>query len=290
MSTVTEVVSFNGGNIPNVPRYKVSEIYEDHSFNCRGRVSPIDVIPLQNNIKTVGLLSPIVLQNLPPNLIATNPGKKFRLVAGYRRMAAIRGLGWTEVPGILRDEVDEDQIRAINLIENLERSDLNILQEAKAVEYYIKKGYRPEKICDLLKQSRPWLQVRVDLLALEPEIQAEAATGLLTQQQIKDIKNLGTKEERFDAVKTIKNRKLLGDKNIKVGKVRFNPNSKKRRDPHQIGWILEHLLDTVGEGLHTRMLAWANGNITDGEMFAAIKEHAETIGKLYHIPNDPFNS
>lgn len=295
MSTVVnnnnkvDIDTFNGNNIKETPKYPISEIYEDHTFNCRGRVSPLDVIPLQSNIKNVGLLSPVVIQNLPSNLKASLPGKKYRLVAGYRRMAAIRGLGWTEVPAILRDEVDEDQIRAINLIENIERSDLNILQEAQAIEYYVKKAYRPEKICELVNQSRTWLQVRLDLLALEPEIQAEAATGLLTQSQIKAIKNMGTKEERFEAVKTIKNRKMLGEKNIKVGKTQFNPNTKKRRDPHQIGWLIEHLLDTVGEGLHTRLLAWANGNISDGEMFAAIKEYANENDKLYHIPNEPFN-
>src|SRR5688572_22732821 len=110
----------------------VEEIFYDPSFNCRGIIAGHTVVTLAQDIEKHGLHQRIIIHTY--NEV---PGKKYRIIAGHRRFLACRANKWPKIPCKVLDGLSELQQRTINLKENVERQELNILQEAKGIEPYL---------------------------------------------------------------------------------------------------------------------------------------------------------
>ena len=91
-------------------------------FQPRREFQPAELKELQASLAASGLLQPITVRTTPG-------GKGFQLVAGERRLRAATALGWTEIPATVR-EVDDRALLTLALVENLQRSDLNPIEEA----------------------------------------------------------------------------------------------------------------------------------------------------------------
>jgi ParB family chromosome partitioning protein len=261
----------------------LSEIYSSDDFNCRGTISFIDVVDLAKSIEKDGLLSPIVVQSA--SNINLPPGYKYRIIAGHRRFIAFRVLKRETIPAMVRNNLSEVQARLLNLGENLKRSALNIMQEATAVRKLRDLGLTQEIIASELQISRGWVQVRFNLLDLPEAIQKEAAAGILNQAQIKQIYSLKDPDQQYAAVKKIKNSQVQGIRGIDVGKkAEEKPFTRKRRSKVQVQEMIDYLGEHVGYGLHTRVLAWANGAISTADLYFDIKDESDKQGKPYTIP------
>ncbi len=126
---------------------------------------------LSASIIAVGLLQPIVIRE-------TSRG--YELVAGERRLRAARLAGLQVVPAILREVGDDDMLRDA-LIENLQRVDLNPLEEAAALRQLVDDfGATHEEIAEKVGKSRAAVTNALRLLALAPEVQARIASGVLS--------------------------------------------------------------------------------------------------------------
>ena len=268
----------------------INEIYVDSEFNCRGDIAPIDVVDLAKSIESVGLQSPVSVQLLPANLNKPDLDRnvhKYRLVMGHRRLTACKILKYKTIPAFVKTELTDVQAQILNLQENLERKDLNKLQEAKAIEKFKRAGYTLAEVAKLVGMSTGWVQIRYNLLELEPEIQQAAAADLITQEQIKDLYSLPNKEQRFEAVKRIKDSRLRGDKKaIKIKEPKRNILAKRPRQREEIFEMITHIIQSLGAGLHTRTLAWAAGEINTLELYQDIKEEAAEKGIVYTIPRE----
>lgn len=288
---LTDSVCSNHGIQPDpiteytVLHIEMSKIYSDGEFNCRGSILPMDIIDLAKDIEKNGLQFPIAVQ---PARDVSNPlpeGFDFRIVAGHRRFESLRILKKTEIPAMIKIGLDEIQARLLNLGENLKRKALNLLQEAKAIKRLRDLGLNRRQVSEELGVSTSWVQVRFNLLDLPEEIQEEAAAGLLNQYQVKQIFGMPTKEEQFEAVKKIKDARVRGEKGISVGKSPISdPHKKKRQAKNTVQEMIDHMGQTVGFGLHTRTLAWANGEISSAELFQDIKHFANEHNTDYEIP------
>ena len=211
-----------------VTEIPISKIFNDVDFNCRGKILPIDVIDLVKDIQLNGLQFPIAVQ--PVYDVTTDIGDfDYRIVAGHRRFVAFNVMGEDTIPVMIKRGLSEQQARLMNLNENLKRQDLNLLQEAKAIERLRLLGMNRREVGENLGVSTSWVQVRYNLLDLPDEIQMEAAAGLLNQQQIKQIFGLRDTERQFEAVKKIKNARLRGEQGISVGKTPAQDPFKKKR-------------------------------------------------------------
>ncbi len=256
------------------------EIYCDNDFNCRGPIPPIDVVDLARSIELNGLQQPITIQ--PWDKM---PGKKYRIVSGHRRFQAHRIIPLVTIPAIIKEGMDELTARKLNLEENIKRKDLNILQEARALKPFCDAGWTQDLMCGQLNQSRGWLQARIALLQLPEEIQQEAAAGYLTQEHIKQLATLKHKELQFEAVKKIKSAKINNEKGrIRVAPKKANPLAKRVRDRTEGFAMMETIQDVLGNGFHTRCMAWILGEIADIELYRDIKEEAQKQGKNWQIP------
>lgn len=126
---------------------------------------------LSASIKAVGLLQPIIVRR-------TNQG--FELVAGERRLRASKLAGLSSVPAILREVGDDDLLRDA-LIENLQRVDLDPLEEAAALRQLVDDfGATHEEIAEKVGKSRATVTNSLRLLSLAPEVQARIASGVLS--------------------------------------------------------------------------------------------------------------
>jgi ParB family chromosome partitioning protein len=268
--------------IENLP---LSEILIDNDWNCRGPIAPYEIAELVKDIDKRGLLQPVIVA---PHGV---DGFKYKLIAGYCRAYAHKLLRKTEIQAVVHpDLVDEIEARTINLSENIQRKDLNLLQEAKALGRFTALGLTEEDIAERIGKSRGWVQVRTMLLKMPEDIQKNVAAGLITQKQIRGLYTLYTRAELtgntdplYEAVRKIKNARENG-KTIDVAPSRRKLTSKRHRKRPEIFKMIEHLLDTVDAGLHTKALAWAAGEINTYEFYEAVQTFAEENGIEYEKP------
>lgn len=127
---------------------------------------------LADSIKELGVLQPILVQQ--------NKGR-YQIIAGERRFRAARLAGHQRIPCIVRDFSDEEKMEAA-LIENLQREDLNPMEEAQAVRALMDKcGYTQEKAAQRLGRSRPAVANLLRLLTLPEDIKQLIQAGKLTE-------------------------------------------------------------------------------------------------------------
>ena len=145
---------------------------------------------LSQSIKNNGIFQPIVV-------ISDKEKKgKFKIVAGERRWRAAQLANIHEVPIILRDDLSSDKIVEISLLENLERTDLNPIEEAKGYEDLIKEyNYTQEKVAKMFSKSRPYITNFLRLLTLPDEIKSYIVDGKLTVGHARAIINIENPQE-----------------------------------------------------------------------------------------------
>jgi len=259
------------------------EIFSDDDFNCRGRIAPIDVVDLARSVEANGLQSPIIVQPIQ------HPQYKYRIISGHRRFAAVNiVLKAKTIECIVREGLDELTARKLNLEENLKRKDLNILQEAKAIEHFKHAGWTEEEIASEIGMSRGWVQIRGMVLSLPSDIQIQIAAGFLTQEQIRQVYTLKTDEQRYEAVRKIKDAKMAGEKPVKIKPPKSPKDyiAKRPRQREEIFQFVELIIDLVGGNFATRCLAWSAGEISDLEVHRDLKELCEERGVRYEIPGE----
>ena len=140
----------------------------------RKEFDPQALEDLSSSIKVQGVLQPILVRPLPG-------GKDgFELVAGERRTRASKMAGLKEIPALVRNLTDMETL-AIALIENLQREDLNAIEEARGFQQLLKDfGLNQEELARQVGKSRSALANSLRLLNLPDEIQADIQSGVLT--------------------------------------------------------------------------------------------------------------
>jgi len=248
----------------------LAQIYVDQQFNCRGVLTAMDFEDLAADIKANGQMMPGVVAPIDrPDM----PNKKFMLVVGFRRFFACKT---AEVPFYkamvdTRAGQDRQFARLMNLRENLKRKSLNILQEALAIRPLVNGGMGRNTIAQELGVTPGWVQIRTMVLEFPTDIQAEFATGLITQPQIRELYTIlkyGAPDELYAAFRKIKEGRLQGKSFIKLDKPKGKQDLKRVRPKQEIMEKLVNLTPIVGAGYHTRLAAWCAGEVSDGEISA----------------------
>lgn len=126
---------------------------------------------LTASVKQYGILQPLIVQK---------SGKKFRIIAGERRFRAAKQAGLKEVPVIIRDYSGQ-QAAEIAIIENVQRADLNPVEEAMAYQTLIDDyGLRQEDIAERVSKNRTTITNALRLLKLTESVREMVAQGLLS--------------------------------------------------------------------------------------------------------------
>ena len=134
---------------------------------------------LAESIKSYGILQPLIVRNIE--------GGRYELIAGERRLRASKIVGLEKVPVIIRDYTDA-QMSEISIIENVQRENLNVIEEAQAYDRLIKEfGHTQEIVAAKIGRSRSHISNMLRLLKLSPTVRALIAKGLLTLGQARPL-------------------------------------------------------------------------------------------------------
>lgn len=158
-----------------------------------------ELAELSDSIKQNGILQPLLVRK---------KGAKYEIVAGERRYQAAKLAGLTEVPVIIKD-IDDDEVFKLALIENLQRSDLSPLEEARGYKQLIKeRGLTQDETAKLVSKSRSAITNTLRLLDLPEEVQQFVEDGLLSAGHARAILAVPSVEGRIKLAKKVVDEKL----------------------------------------------------------------------------------
>ncbi len=175
---------------------------------------------LANSISEHGVIQPII--------VVEGENGYYSIIAGERRWRACRLAGLSEIPAIVRT-YDELQIAEVALVENLQREDLNPIEEALGYKTLMEKfSMTQDKVSERVGKSRSNIANMLRLLALEDEIKEMLAQNKLTMGHARALLALPEGEERVKAAKKIVSEGLTVRQAEDLGK-ESSKNPKKPR-------------------------------------------------------------
>lgn len=269
---------------------KVARTKCDHSFNCRGRISRDDCVELARDIKENGLDFPIHVQPY------SEGDYDFRIISGHRRFTAFQINGEDTIPAVVRvDLADEIEAREANLRENIQRSDLNIVQEADAISFFIVKGYNVTQVAEKIGKSNGWVEVRRRLVHLPEFVRRAAQEGTVNQGHINQLwKYRNDSEKMSELIRRIKEKAEQGERAIVIREeVQIEDFAKVRRPkPHELNDFLEVVAGMVTNKLDQpeyfahRILSWCAGYISQAQLYVSLRRECERLGLPFTPPSD----
>ena len=154
--------------------FKIIQIkdIQKNPYQPRKEFSEEKIQELAQSIKENGLIQPIIVRK--------SPVLGYEILAGERRYRASIAAGLSEVPVIVKQLSDQDMMLH-SIIENLQRENLNPIEEAKAYQSLIDKGFTHTEIAEKMGKSRPYITNLVRLLGLPKHILTEVESGKLSQ-------------------------------------------------------------------------------------------------------------
>ena len=219
------------------------------------------MIDLTESIKKRGVLQPLLVRQL---------GDGYELIAGERRLRASTAAGLSEVPVIIMEANDNDSLE-VALVENLQREDLNILEEAEGYEVLSAKfNLTQEQVAARVGKARASVANTMRIMALPAEVKQFIAADQLSAGHAKLLAGIEIKEEQIlFAKRTVKEN--LSVRNLekivqKARRVPRKPRAKRDDIPHDhLAYLSDKLHKHFGTGIRIipcRTLA--NGKKTRG--------------------------
>ena len=163
----------SGGELQTLPATEL----QPGRYQPRTRMDPGSLEELAASIKTQGVMQPILVRRLEGPQGGLFDAKRYEIIAGERRWRAAQIAGLAEVPCLVRDIPDEAAL-AMSLIENIQREDLNPLEEAGGIQRLIDEfGMTHQQAAEAVGRSRPAASNLLRLLQLAPQVQELLMAG-----------------------------------------------------------------------------------------------------------------
>lgn len=213
---------------------------------------------LADSIKQFGMIQPLIVQK---------KGKYYVIIAGERRWRAARMAGLKEVPAIIKD-YSPQEIMEIALIENLQREDLNPIEEAMAFQNLIKEfNLKQDEIAERVSKSRVAVTNSMRLLKLNNKVQQMIVDGMITSGHARALLGIEDEELQYKAALKIFDEKLSVRETEKLVKELLVPPTVK-----------EEVATTQAENLIYKNLEEKIKNIIGSKV--NIKRKANDKGKI----------
>lgn len=153
-------------------------------FQPRKEFRPEDLADLESSLRTSGLLQPISVRPA-----AGNAG--YELIAGERRLRAAQKLGWTEIPAVVK-EIDDQALLSLALVENLQRTDLNPIEEAEGYQRLIQEfDLTQQEVASAVGKDRSTVANILRLLALPASVRRLVWEGAISLGHARALLSLG---------------------------------------------------------------------------------------------------
>ncbi len=198
---------------------------------------------LAESVAKHGVVQPIAVRE-------TKEG--FEIAAGERRWRAARMAGLKTVPVVVM-ELDERQVMEIALVENLQREDLNPIEEAKAYDTLMKQfELTQEQISAAIGKSRPAIANTLRLLSLTDDIKEMVRNETLTAGHARALIPLGKEEQKKVAEAILKGDLSVRETEKLIGSISKKPRAKNKGPKEKAPWVME-MEEKIEELLGTKV-------------------------------------
>jgi ParB family chromosome partitioning protein len=198
----------------------------------RGKYQPrVDMRPetlqeLADSIKAQGVVQPIVVRPVGPS--GNGPLQRYEIIAGERRWRAAQMAGLTEIPAVIRRIPDEAAI-AVALIENIQRENLNPLEEARALERLINEfALTHQQAAEAVGRSRAGVSNLLRLLELAPEVSERVEKREIEMGHARALLALSNRKQQVEVAALIAKKGLsVRDTEALVRRMQQSPATKE---------------------------------------------------------------
>lgn len=221
-------------------------LIEPNSEQPRKNFDEESLQELADSIKQYGILQPLIVQK---------KGSHYEIIAGERRWRAAKLAGITDVPVLIR-EYDKQQTMEIALIENVQRADLNPIEEAQAFQQLIQEFHlTQEEIANRVSKNRATITNSMRLLKLDSRVQDMLAEGKISSGHARALLGLEDRERQYQvAVKIIEEKLSVRDVEKLVKMMNRPPKEKKPEKGPDIDLIYRQVEDKLKSIMGTKVV------------------------------------
>ena len=221
-------------------------LIEPNSEQPRKNFDEESLQELADSIKQYGILQPLIVQK---------KGNHYEIIAGERRWRAAKLAGITDVPVLIR-EYDKQQTMEIALIENVQRADLNPIEEAQAFQQLIQEFHlTQEEIANRVSKNRATITNSMRLLKLDVSVQDMLADGKISSGHARALLGLEEGERQYQvAVKIIEEKLSVRDVEKLVKMMNRPPKEKKPEKGPDIDLIYRQVEDKLKSIMGTKVV------------------------------------
>ena len=198
-----------------------------NQYQPRRQFSDDSIKELADTLDQDGLLQPIVVRE--------DGDDHYEIIAGERRYRAAKSLGWETIPAIVKN-MNDDQAASLALIENLQREDLNPIDEAKAYTNLMKlNDLTQTALAKDMGKSQSYVANKLRLLKLDDDVQTALVEGKITARHGRALLNLDDADQKR-VLAEIEAKSLNVKQTEKIAKdvdAYFNPQPKKKEKAEQ---------------------------------------------------------
>lgn len=221
---------------------------------------------LAQSIKENGVIQPIIVRQ--------SPVIGYEILAGERRYRASLLAGLRSIPAVVK-QLSDQEMMVQSIIENLQRENLNPIEEARAYESLVEKGFTHAEIADKMGKSRPYISNSIRLLSLPEQILSEVENGKLSQAHARSLVGLNKEQQDYFFQRII-------EEDISVRKLEALLTEKKQKklqkNDHFIHNEEEQLKKLLGLDVEIKMSKKDSGKIIIS--FSNQEEYSRIINSL----------
>ena len=221
-----------------VSTLKLTDI-EPNKSQPRKNFDEDSLLELAESIKQFGVLQPLLVQK---------KGKFYEIIAGERRWRAARMAGLTQVPVVVI-EADDRKAMELAMIENLQREDLNPIEEAEGYRVLTEQyGMTQDECAQRVGKSRPTVANALRLLGLTEPVRAMVEDGRLSAGHARALLTLGSKQQQAAAETVVKDALSVRQTELLVKKLTAEKKEKPQKDALSVNYV-EEAARELGEKL-----------------------------------------
>ena len=221
---------------------------------------------LAQSIKENGVIQPIIVRQ--------SPVIGYEILAGERRYRASLLAGLKSIPAVVK-QLSDQEMMIQSIIENLQRENLNPIEEALAYESLVEKGFTHAEIADKMGKSRPYISNSIRLLSLPEQILSEVENGKLSQAHARSLVGLNKEQQDYFLQRII-------EEDISVRKLEALLTEKKQKKQQKNDYFIqneeEQLKKLIGLDIEIKLSKKDSGKIIIS--FSNQEEYSRIINSL----------
>ena len=236
----------------DTPRELALDLLQPGKYQPRTRMEPEALKELAESIKTQGVIQPVLVRSLQDD--------KYEIIAGERRWRAARMAGLKTVPVVVRD-ISDNQALAVALIENIQREDLNPLEEAAGIQRLVNEfGLTHQAAAEALGRSRTAITNLLRLLELAPPVRDLLAEGKLDMGHARALLVLPALKQVEMAQEIAAKGLTVREVEKRVGELASRPKARMPRAvDRDVARLEEELAQTLGTTVQLKQKGQGRG-------------------------------